>query len=378
MENARKVKRGEVIFKENDAANVVYLIQSGKIGLMVDRSAQPLEVTALGPSQTVGDQALISSARHEFSAMALQECKILEVPVEIMKQQYDKTPPGIKIIVKSLIEEIRQVRKQMKMTKLESEKTPCPQGVIHRIFTQVHLTVRHIGKKDEANPDQFTVNWKNLKLYATRFFGESPQRLRSLMDLLLKLNLIEVKMEKNEEGEEDLSEVKFLKVQVLEDFAEFFQYHLFKGSRAEAIYVDSLALKVAKALSEISVGAPVDHKGASKLDYQHALNECKAKYRIELKNTHLDILEKKGLFATRKSFDDGRVELHFDRTEFVKMAQYWSILFEIDKWNERGMVDLKEKEEAEASGAGMSCQGCSGQIDATHKFCPHCGFKLAA
>ena len=65
-------------------------------------------------------------------------------------------------------------------------------------------------------------------------------------------------MGKSEEGEPDLSEITLLNVPLLEEFAEFFQYHLFKGSRAEAIFVDPLALKVAKAIYEISALAEID------------------------------------------------------------------------------------------------------------------------
>ncbi len=196
-----------------------------------------------------------------------------------------------------------------------------------------------------------------------------------MMDLLAKLKFVDLKMGKSDEGEETLIDVHFFDVQLCEDFAEFYQYHLFKGSRAEAIYVDPLALKVAKALVAVSEGAPVNHKGASAVDYQVVLNECKAKYRIDLKNTHLDALERKGLFVVRKSFDDGKVELQFDRAEFVKMAHFWSIILEIDKWNEKGSVDLNEKEEA-APTDGAECTACHGKIDNTHKFCPHCGHKL--
>ena len=197
------------------------------------------------------------------------------------------------------------------------------------------------------------------------------------MDLLLKLKLAELTMRPTEEDSDELTDVKLLDIQVLEDFAEFYQYHLFKGSRAEVIFVDPLALKVAKAFAELSEGAEVNHKGASKLDWTTVLNECKSKHRIDLKNTHLDVLEKKGLFVKRQSFDDGRVELSFDRQEFVKMAKFWAIIYEIDKWNLKGSVDLHEKEEVLATGQN-ACPQCSGAVEEKHKFCPHCGFKIEA
>lgn len=375
MDNVKKLKRGEILFKEGDAPTSLYMVQSGKVGLMLERGGKFLEITACGPSQVFGEQSLFSTGKQAFTAQALQECKILEVPIELMKQQFEKSPTGIKLLVKSLVEDVRQGRLATKAAKMESEKTPMPQGLIHRVFTEVHLIARHIGKKNAEKPDEVVVSWNALKLYASRFFGEAPQRLRHLMDLMSKLKMAELKFHKTEEGEEEISDITLLNPQLCEDFAEFYQYHLFKGSRAEAIYVDPLALKVAKALVEISEGAEVNHKGASKLDYQHVLTECKTKFRIDLKNTHLDALEKKGLFVQRKSYDDGRVELFIDRAEFKKTSAYWAIIFEIDKWNEKGFVDVNEKEEV-VGGVDGECAGCKGKIESIHKFCPHCGFKL--
>lgn len=377
-DTVKKLKRGEVLFKEGETPTSVYLIQSGKVGLMSERSGKSLEVATLGPSQILNEAALFSTtAKNEYTAEAMQETKLLEVPLELMRAQLEKCPPGVKLMTKSLSDEMRQMRKQVKMQKMETEKVPCPQGVVHKLFTEIHLIARHIGKKNPEKPDEVVVAWNALKLYASRFFGESPQRLRSTMDLLLKLKLVELTMGKSEESEgEEIVDIKILRVQLFEDFAEFFQYHLFKGSKAEAIFVDPLALKVAKALAELSAGAEVDHRGASKVQWNAVLADAKTRFKLDIKNTHLDALERKGLFVKRQSFDDGRLELSFDRNEFVKMADFWSILYEIDLWNERGTVVLVEKEEV--SHAGPVCGACTGVLEEKHKFCPHCGAKVEA
>ena len=284
----KKLKRGEILFKEGDSAQSVYMIQSGKIGLMLERGSKRLEVAVLGPSQVVGEGGLFSTAKQAFTAEALQETKLLEVPLDLMKAQFEKSPPGVKLMVKSMVEDMRQSRQQAKLAKMDAEKSPCPQGMIHRIFTELHLIARHIGKKDPAQADRITISWSSLKMYASRFFGESPNRMRTLMDLLTKLKMAELKIIKPEDAEDDqetLSEVVLTHLQVCEDFAEFYQYHLFKGGRAEAIYVDPLALKVAKAIYEISSLAEIDHKGNSKLDYAFVVGECKSKFKIDLKNS---------------------------------------------------------------------------------------------
>ena len=377
MDNVKKLKRGEVLLKEGESCNSVYLIQSGKIALTLERGGKKIEITTLGTSQVIGEHALFSSAKNLFSAEAASETRVLEIPAEIMKLQFEKAAPGIKLLVKSMSDEVKVARNALKNIRLEGDKSPLPHALIPRTFTMLQVVARHIGKKDPENPKQIDLNWGIFRMYVSRFFGESQARYRSLMDLLAKLQLATLRMDKNEEGQEELGSILIKNIQDIEDFAEFFQYHLMKGAKAEAIYVDPLALKAAKAFVAFSEGAPVDHKGASGVDFNALTAECKTKYKFDLKGTHLDILEKKGLFVKRKAHDDGTVTVSFDRSEFEKMATYWAIIYEIDKWNNKGVVEMVDKEEASAS-SGATCPSCQAPLQETHKFCPGCGAKVAS
>lgn len=377
MDNQKRFKKGEIVFKEGDPSQCIYIIQSGRLALNVDRGGKKFEVTQLGPSQVIGEQALFSSAKQAFTAEALQETRLMEVPVELLKAQFEKTPPGMKLLVKSLVDETRQSRSALRSLKIETEKSPCPQISIPRIFSLLNLVARHTGKPIEDKPGAIEVDWGVLKLYTARLFAESPQRMRSLLDLLKKLEMVDLKIAKNEDDIEELQKALVHDIQFIEEFAEFYQYNLYKGSKAEVIYVDPLAFKVAKAFTVLGKDLEVNHKGAVSLEYDALIAELKKSYRIDLKGTHLDLLEKKGLLVARRSKDEG-VFLEFDKVEFERISRFWAIIHEVDKWNEKGFVDLNEKEEGEAGPAGAACIQCNGVILEEHKFCPHCGFKLAA
>src|SRR5262245_50683363 len=100
----KKLKKGEILFKEGDQPASVYIVQQGKIGLMLDRNGKLFEVISLGPSQVFGEQAVFSNARQAFTAQALQETRVMEVPIALMKEQFEKSPTGIKLLVKSLVD----------------------------------------------------------------------------------------------------------------------------------------------------------------------------------------------------------------------------------------------------------------------------------
>ena len=70
-ESGKKIKRGEVLFREGEAVSSIVMIQSGKIALMSERSGKSLEVTTLGAGGVLNEHALIMNGRNEFTAEAL-------------------------------------------------------------------------------------------------------------------------------------------------------------------------------------------------------------------------------------------------------------------------------------------------------------------
>lgn len=142
MDNSKRFKKGEIVFKEGDPSDVVYIIQSG----CLDRGGKKFEVTQLAAMQLAGEQSLNSNAKQAFTAEALQETKVLEIPADVLKLQLEKATPGIKLVVKSLVEETRQTRQLLRTVKSENEKSPCPQISIPRIFSLLNLVARHTGK----------------------------------------------------------------------------------------------------------------------------------------------------------------------------------------------------------------------------------------
>src|SRR5262249_55894966 len=149
----KKLKKGDILFKENDPCSTIYIIQSGKIGLFVERSGKRIQIGTLGGYQVLGEQAIVTNARHICGAEALQQATLLEIPAEPMKLLFEKFPAGPRALVRGLIEEAKLARATMRSVGLEGDKSPCPQMSIARLFTLVHLISRHVGKKDPANPD---------------------------------------------------------------------------------------------------------------------------------------------------------------------------------------------------------------------------------
>ncbi|MCB0363076.1 MAG: hypothetical protein KDD35_10155, partial [Bdellovibrionales bacterium] len=318
--------------------------------------------------------------RHILSAEALGPTKVMEVPVEVFKAQVDSAHPGVKLLVKSMVEETKTNRQTIRSLKMEKDNSPCPQFSIPTLFCLLGLVARHSGHPSEEEPTKVKLDWTVLKIFTTRMFKESLIRMQSVVELLVKLGKAEIHWEKNEDDIDEIVSLTLFDVALIEDFAEFYQYNIYKPGKSEVIYVDALAIKAATALVEVVKDEPLDFRGAVKLEYDHVLKQVKELFRFDLKTLHLDSLEKKGLFVKRQPNDKGQVFLSYDKVEFQNMLRFWQIINEIDKWNQKGFVDLNEKPDTyEDLGANaLVCPSCKGSLNETNKFCPSCGIKLAA
>jgi hypothetical protein len=183
--------------------------------------------------------------------------------------------------------------------------------------------------------------------------------------------------EKNDEGETELSRITIKNLQMVEDFGEFFQYNLYKGGVSEIIKFDDIAYQVAKLMVKASEGREADRQGTVSVTFNELSAIVQEDMGIPLKNTHIDLLEKKGLFMKRRPTET-EVFLHFDRKEYSQTVGFWQILSEIDKWNATGRVNMKEEVKKKAKPGEETCPECSNAIPKEAKFCMNCGFKLKA
>ncbi len=375
MQNIKQFNKGDLIFKEGESIDKVCFIQSGRVSLFIERNQKRIEIEQLSSSQVLGELGALSNGKHGFSACALAPTKILEVPTEILAPQLEKTAPVIKLLLKSTIEGVKQIRQKMKGIKMEQEEISCPQVLIPKLFAMYPILARHLGKVNEES-QEYKVSWQALKTYTTRMFLESPQRVQSGLELLKKLGYVDIHTALDENEEEVISDIIFREVQTIEDFAEFYQYHLYKPGRAEILYLDEVAFKIVKVVAGMAYPHSPDHRDSVSLDYDKVLEEVKKKAGVDIKNTHWDLLEKKGLYVQRKSREQG-LTLQLNKDEFIKTAIFWAFIKEIESWNQKGFIDFTQEKQV-ASVSTLGCPDCSTPITAEQKFCQNCGAKLLA
>lgn len=373
-------KRGEVIFKEGDKVTHVIFVQSGAVQQTLLRNKKNIEIMTCGANSVLGEAGVAGIPVHNIAAVATAETKTLEVPVETFKQQIEAAPQFLKLLIKSFGERLHKALQEVRSNKMSADATPCPDEAVPRVFGAMFFTVMHKGEK-QKDGKTYEIDWVLMRQYCQRIMGESIKRLESAIDICVKMKLAEWIMGKppeDPEGPDQKMKVKFHDIQPLEAFFEFFQYYYYKPGKQDLLKVEDSMTQIINLMIKCSDGLQPDRFGAVSLDYALFGEKMQEELGVKLTADHFVRLENKGVFSKRKTIAD-KVFIDFDIKEYRNVAWSWKFIREINKWNERGYVDMDEKEEVKKKKTdGPACPQCGASHTPEQKFCGECGFNLTA
>jgi CRP-like cAMP-binding protein len=373
-------KRGEVIFKEGEKITHIVFIQSGAAQQSLLRNKKNIELASCGPNSVLGESGLAGLPAHNITVVATQETKTLEVPVDNFKQQIESAPQFLKMLIKSFSERLSKALQEIRSLKMANDLGPCSDPQVPQVFGAIFFTVLHKGVK-QKDSKSYEVDWVLFKNYIQRVLGQSLKRVESATDILVKMKLASYVMGKppeDPEGPDQKMSVIFSDLQPIEAFFEFFQYYCYKPGKSELLRVEDSSLQIVQLMLLCAEDLKPDRFGRVALEYATFSEKMQSELGVKLTADHFIRLENKGAFSRRRTSDD-KVYIDFETQEYRNLLFSWKMIREIAKWNERGFVDLDEKEEVKKKKAeGPSCPQCGGLVSAEQKFCGECGHNLTA
>lgn len=379
MTSQRVYKKGEILFKEGDKIQNMVFIQSGGVNQCLIKGKKITDMFQLGSNQVLGESSLIGQANHAYSAVATTETKALEVPLDIFKQQFEGLPQAMKLFVRSLCERLKSTTAEVKSNKMEKDSSPCPDEQVPRLFSAIFFTTQHKGEKQKDN--SYEVDWLIMRNYCQRVFGESIKRLEQGLAVLVKMKLAKFVMGKapeNPEGPDQLQRIIILDLGAVEGFFEFFQYYFYKPGKADLLKYEESVVNMLEVFLKLGGAKEADRFGIVAFDYAELVEGFKSEMGLNLNNDHFNRLEQKGIMCKRRNLEKSGVRIEFEIKEFKNLYNSWKLIREIEKWNEKGYVDLDEKDEKKPKSEGPVCPQCSAPVIANQKFCGECGHNLKA
>ena len=124
---------GELIFKEGDEGNMMYVIQSGRVQITKKTSSGDLTIAILGSGEIFGEMSLFDRLPRSATAAAMDEARILSIDKKKLFQTIDRDPTLVFKTLESMSRRIRRLDEEF--TKLRKSKLD-----ILQIFVNVDET----------------------------------------------------------------------------------------------------------------------------------------------------------------------------------------------------------------------------------------------
>ena len=384
MSEVKVIKKGQFLFKAGDKIASVYVVQSGQVNLCLQKNNKIFDIMYVGNGYVFGDLVILGTNVYLYSGLAQSELKVTEIPLDVFKQQFEALNPNYKTFVKTMAERLKWTVNEVKNSKQEKSAVPISEENISRVFGSIFHVLNHKGLK---NGTKAKIDWLTIKNYSQRIFGESPKRVEQATQILVKLKLGEYILGRDPNNvDPDAPDTEILGFEIydlaaLESFFEFYQYYYYKGGKSDLLKYDEQNYNTLKLLIMSYEGISPDKFGIVSQDFNLVVEFFK-EYGISLGAGHFTALEAKGLFCKRKNAGEGKVLLQFDIKEFNVQIDIWSLVREIDKLNERGIVDMNDIDEGpkkkQAIENGIECSQCKTVIALDSKFCSECGTKVVS
>ncbi|MEZ4871727.1 MAG: cyclic nucleotide-binding domain-containing protein [Bdellovibrionales bacterium] len=112
-DNELTLKRGEILFSEGDPIDHIFMVKSGRIKLVVERGGTRIELFDVVKGQLLGDEGILNpKAKHFATASCETQVKFIKVPIEILRSQTEKGPPGLRVFMKGMSDDLKTLRQE--------------------------------------------------------------------------------------------------------------------------------------------------------------------------------------------------------------------------------------------------------------------------
>jgi CRP-like cAMP-binding protein len=391
MSMGRILKKGDFLFKEFDKIQSVYIIQSGQVGISVFKNKKNVELTTVGTGYVFGENIVLGVPHYSYSAMAVQECKVIEIPVEVFKEQYESFHSVFKSFIKNQSEKLKWALTEIKNRKSDREGMACGYEDVLKVFGSIVSVIKSKGTKDS---EKYIIDWTLLKNQNQRFFHEPQRRTEQALIILSKLGFVDLIKQEPEESNivrlrTDYETVVIKNILQIESFLDFFQYGFYKSGSQELLKIDDSNFLLLQTLLICFDEQKPDQLGFVSMSYQ-ALSEKFIEYGLRLTPTSFAGLESRGLVCKIKSESGSHNStasnltqnqtVQFAKSEFETALHCWKLIKEIDKWNDKGVVDdeapLSPQKKVLTGNEKVNCASCGFELLLNSKFCSQCGEKM--
>ena len=110
----RTYKKGEIIFRQGDAAQSMFLIAWGAVGIYLDYgTAKEKKLTELGGEEYFGEMGMIDHETRSATAVALEkDTQLMEITEDCLGKLFEEHPAQVLMIMQQLTGSLRRLTRE--------------------------------------------------------------------------------------------------------------------------------------------------------------------------------------------------------------------------------------------------------------------------
>lgn len=120
----REYQDGEVIIREGEVGNCMFVIQSGEVEIYREDSGRTVRLNVIGPKEFFGEMALVENTVRSTSARAVGRTTILTIDRRTFLRRVHEDPSLAYRLMEVMSRRIRKLAEQV--TTLKAGGTPAP------------------------------------------------------------------------------------------------------------------------------------------------------------------------------------------------------------------------------------------------------------
>jgi len=101
--------KGTTLFRQGEAGNAAYIVNSGSIGIYREVEDKKIPLATLRKGELFGEMAVIDGSPRMATAFTLEDCTLTMISVDLMAEKMKKTDPFIKALITMLLGNLRSV-----------------------------------------------------------------------------------------------------------------------------------------------------------------------------------------------------------------------------------------------------------------------------
>ena len=105
-------KSGEYLFRENEKGEVLYILQTGQVRVFREEENKTFELGEYGRGSVIGEMALFDDKPRSASALAITDCRVIEIDREHFGNYLNKVPKWLSTIINIIIKRLRDTTRR--------------------------------------------------------------------------------------------------------------------------------------------------------------------------------------------------------------------------------------------------------------------------